>query len=82
MGGSITKGGATWSLDLRFAGFQEVDVQIGGAGLELALADRTDGWVKYYRFSTDYEVGSSDVVHSWVLGVSGRPDSRWLFGVE
>ena len=76
------RGRATWSFDLRFAEFEDVDVQIGGAGLALALTGQTDAWVKYYRFSTDYETVLSDVVHSWVLGVSGRPDPRWLLGVE
>ena len=76
------RGRATWSFDLRFAEFQDADVQIGGAGLELTLPGPTEAWVKYYRFSTDYEAGPSDVVHSWVLGVSGRPDPRWLIGVE
>ena len=32
------RGRATWSFDLRFAEFQDADVQIGGAGLALALA--------------------------------------------
>lgn len=65
------RGRATWSFDLRFAEFQDADVQIGGAGLELRLPGPTDAWVKYYRFSTDYEAGPSDVVHSWVLKPEG-----------
>jgi hypothetical protein len=76
------KGRATWSFDLRFAGFEDVDVQIGGAGLEVALPRHTSAWVKYYRFATDSEEGPSAVVHSWVLGLSGHPDPRWLLGVE
>jgi len=76
------RGRATWSFDLRFAEFQDANVQIGGAGLALVLTRQTHAWVKYYRFATDYEADSSDVVQSWVLGVSGRPDPRWLLGVE
>jgi YaiO family outer membrane protein len=77
-----SKGRATWSFDLRFAEFEDADVEIGGAGLEIRPSRDIVTWVKYYRFSTDYEAGLSDVVHSWVLGVSGRPDPRWRLGVE
>jgi tetratricopeptide (TPR) repeat protein len=79
---SYRRGRATWSFDLRFAEFEFADVQIGGAGLQLALPRRTDTWVRYYRFSTDYESQSSDIVHSWVLGVSGHPAPRWTIGAE
>ena len=71
-------GRATWSFDLRFADFDRRRRPIGGGGLALRAAARTDAWVKYYRFATDYEVDPSDVVQSWVLGISGRPDPRWL----
>ena len=77
-----TRGRATWTFDLRFAEFQQADVQIGGAGLKLALPKRTSTWVNYYRFSTDYEFALSDIVHSWVLGVSGHPKPDWLLGAE
>ena len=77
-----TRGRATWTFDLRFAEFQQADVQIGGAGLKLALPKQTAAWVDYYRFSTDYEFALSDIVHSWVLGVSGHPKRDWLLGAE
>jgi YaiO family outer membrane protein len=76
------RGRATWSFDLRFAEFETVDVQIGGAGLRLALPRQVDAWARYYRFATDYEFRSSDVVHSWVFGLSGHPGRRATLGVE
>ena len=76
------RGRATWSFDLRFAEFESVDVQIGGAGLRLALTKQADAWARYYRFSTDYAVGLSDIVHSWVLGASGHPAPEWTVGAE
>ena len=76
------RGRATWSFDVRFAEFEQVDVQVGGAGLKLALPRRTAAWVNYYRFATDYELTLSDIVHSWVLGVSGHPERDWLLGAE
>jgi Tfp pilus assembly protein PilF len=76
------RGRATWSFDLRFAEFENVDVQIGGAGLRLALTKQADAWARYYRFSTDYPVGLSDIVHSWVLGASGHPAPEWTVGAE
>ena len=76
------RGRATWSFDLRFAEFESVDVQIGGAGLRLALTKKTDAWARYYRFSTDYPAGLSDIVHSWVLGTSGHPAPEWTIGAE
>jgi tetratricopeptide (TPR) repeat protein len=81
-GVNYRQGIATWSFDLRFAEFAAVDVQIGGAGLRLALPRQTAAWARYYRFSTDYEVGLSDIVHSWVLGTSGRPGPGWTLGAE
>ena len=39
-------------------------------------------WAKYYRFSTDYERASSDIVQSWVLGTAGQPAPRWGLGAE
>ena len=75
-------GRATWSFDLRFAEFDSVDVQIGGAGLRLALTSQADAWAKYYRFSTDYTMGTSDIVQSWVLGASGHPAPAWTVGAE
>ena len=76
------RGRATWSFDLRVAEFQQADAQIGGVGLRLSLPRNTNAWVKYYRFSTDYELAPSDIVHSWVLGVSGRPNAEWVLGAE
>jgi Tfp pilus assembly protein PilF len=76
------RGRATWSFDLRFAEFESVDVQIGGAGLRLALTRQAEAWARYYRFSTDYPVGLSDIVHSWVLGASGHPAPEWTVGAE
>ncbi len=81
-GVNVTRGRATWSFDLRFAEFENVDVQIGGAGLRMALPGESHAWVKYYRFATDYERGLSDIVQSWVLGASGRPSPNWLLGAE
>lgn len=81
-GVNYTRGRATWSFDLRFAEFESLDVQIGGAGLRLALPRQTSAWANYYRFATDYPVGLSDIVHSWALGASGHPDPRWTLGVE
>jgi hypothetical protein len=75
-------GRATWSFDLRFAEFDSVDVQIGGAGLRVALPHDGGAWAKYYRFSTDYIEGLSDVVHSWVLGASGHSGQHWTIGAE
>lgn len=75
-------GRATWSFDLRFAEFDSVDVQIGGAGLRVALPHDGGAWAKYYRFSTDYTEGLSDIVHSWVLGASGHPGRDWTIGAE
>ncbi len=75
-------GRATWSVDLRFAEFDSVDVQIGGAGLRLALTSQADAWARYYRFSTDYTMGTSDIVQSWVLGASGHPAPAWTVGAE
>jgi Tfp pilus assembly protein PilF len=76
------RGRATWSFDLRFAEFESVDVQIGGAGLRLALTKQADAWARYYRFSTDYPAGLSDIVQSWVLGASGHPAPEWTVGAE
>ena len=81
-GVNYTRGRATWSFDLRFAEFENIDVQIGGAGLRFALPRQTSAWANYYRFATDYPVGLSDIVHSWALGASGHPDPRWTLGVE
>jgi Tfp pilus assembly protein PilF len=81
-GVNYTRGRATWSFDLRFAEFESIDVQIGGAGLRLALPRQTAAWANYYRFSTDYRVGLSDIVHSWALGTSGHPSPGWTLGVE
>jgi YaiO family outer membrane protein len=81
-GVNVTRGRATWSFDLRFAEFANLDVQIGGAGLRLALPRETSAWVNYYRFSTDYPVGLADIVHSWALGTSGHPGPGWTLGVE
>jgi YaiO family outer membrane protein len=75
-------GRATWSFDLRFAEFDSVDVQIGGAGLRVALPHDGAVWAKYYRFSTDYTAGLSDIVHSWVLGASGHPAPAWTVGAD
>ena len=75
-------GRVTWSFDLRFAEFDTVNVQIGGAGLEVALPRHTTAWAKYYRFSTDYEVGLSDIVQSWALGGWGHPSPDWTLGAE
>jgi YaiO family outer membrane protein len=75
-------GRATWSFDLRFAEFDSVDVQIGGAGLKIALPHDASVSAKYYRFSTDYSEGLSDIVHSWVLGASGHPAPTWTVGAE
>lgn len=77
-----TRGRATWTFDLRFAEFETVNVQIGGAGLQMALPRKTTAWVKYYRFSTDYEVGLSDIVQSWGLGASGHPGQGLTVGAE
>jgi YaiO family outer membrane protein len=76
------RGRATWTFDLRFAEFETVNVQIGGAGLQVALPRKTAAWARYYRFSTDYEVGLSDIVQSWVLGASGHPGPGWTLGAE
>jgi YaiO family outer membrane protein len=75
-------GRATWSFDLRLAEFDSVDVQIGGAGLRVALPHDGAVWAKYYRFSTDYTEGLSDIVQSWVLGASGHPAPSWTVGAE
>ena len=79
---NYTRGRATWSLDLRFAGFESADVRIGGGGLRLALPRGMSAWAKYYRFATDYELASSDIVQSWVLGTAGQPAPRWGLGAE
>ena len=79
---SHTRGRATWTFDLRFAEFEEVGVQIGGAGLGIALPRNSSVWAKYYRFSTDNDVTLSDIVHSWVLGVGGHPKPQWSVGAE
>ena len=82
-GGVAYKSGrATWSFDLRFAEFQDIDVQIGGAGLRLSLPRATAAWARYYRFSTDYPIATSDIVHSWVFGASGHPGPRSTIGAE
>jgi len=81
-GVNYRRGRATWSFDLRFAEFANVDVQIGGAGLRLALPRQTSAWVNYYRFATEYPVGLADIVHSWALGTSGHPSPGWTLGVE
>src|SRR5262245_47278701 len=75
-------GRATWSFDLRFAEFDSVDVQIGGGGLKVALPHDGGVWAKYYRFSTDYTEGLSDIVQSWVVGASGHPAPAWTIGAE
>jgi YaiO family outer membrane protein len=77
-----TWGRATWSFNLRFADFQAADVNIGGGGLRIALPPQSSVWVRYYRFSTDYEFASSDIVHSWVLGGAGQPRPEWVLGAE
>ncbi len=81
-GVSYTRGRATWSFDLRFAEFENVDVQVGGPGLRLALPRQISAWAKYYRFATDHPIGLSDIVHSWALGTSGHPAPGWTLGVE
>jgi hypothetical protein len=50
--------------------------------LQVALPRRTTAWAKYYRFSTDYEVGLSDIVQSWALGASGHPRPGLTLGAE
>ena len=46
-GSTTGRGRATWSFDLRFAEFDSVDVQVGGAGLRLALTSQADAWARY-----------------------------------
>jgi YaiO family outer membrane protein len=81
-GVTYTRGRATWNFNLRFAEFESADVKIGGGGLRVALPQPAALWVNYYRFDTDYESAPSDIVHSWVLGGSGRPTPEWILGGE
>jgi tetratricopeptide (TPR) repeat protein len=82
-GGIAYKAGrATWSFDMRFADFDQANVNVGRAGLRIGLPHESAVWVNYYRFDTDYEVDSSVVVHSWALGGSGRVNRQWLLGAE
>ena len=76
------RGRATWTFDLRFAEFAGANVNIGGAGLRVALPQRSHVWVNYYRFDTDYATRTSDIVHSWVLGGAGRARPLWTLGAE
>jgi YaiO family outer membrane protein len=75
-------GRATWTFDLRVADFDQQTVNIGGGGWQLTLSQSGAVWVKYYRFATNYDDASDDVVHSWVLGGSGRVAPEWTLGAE
>jgi YaiO family outer membrane protein len=79
---AYTNGRVTWSFDLRVADFDEIRVNIVGGGLRFALPDASAMWVRYYRFDTDYLAARSDIVHSWVLGASGRVTPQWNLGLE
>lgn len=79
---AYTRGRATWSFDLRLADFDDLTVNVAGGGLRVALPGQSAAWVNYYRFATDYGFDSSDVVHSWVLGASGRTGRHLAVGAE
>jgi YaiO family outer membrane protein len=75
-------GRATWTFDIRVADFDLLRVNVAGGGWRFALPQQSAIWVNYYRFATDYEAARSDVVHSWVLGGSGRVTAEWTLGAE
>ena len=79
---AYTRGPATWSFDVRVADFDQILVNVAGGGLRLALPEGSAAWVRYYRFDTDYPAARSDIVHSWVLGASGRVTPTWTLGLE